>query len=135
MRNIALISCISLTLSGCAGMNYAMDNYSGVAPVDFVSRGEEYRIFDKPNEQRMMVTPSLERSAGIGLVRGFTFGIAGNAIPKPFFENAVSDYLASTGRQCAIKDGFEIIEPQWEFRYSCALDVPPVIPALAKPAA
>ena len=129
MQKALTILVAATTLSGCAGINYAVDNYSGITPVDFVSRGEEYRIFDKPNEQRMMVTPSLARAAGVGFVRGLTFGIADNEIPKPFFENAASDFLANSGRKCDVKDGFKIIEPQWEFRYSCALDVPPVQPS------
>jgi len=127
----------SLLLSGCgAGMQYAMDNYSGVKVVDYEVIDEDiYRVFDKPAENRLMITPSVARAAGAGALQGLTFGGA-DAMdtlgPKPKFEKAALAFLASTGRTCRIVDGYLIVKPQWEFKYDCSV-LPAAPPASANP--
>lgn len=109
----------TVLLPGCAGLGYAMQ-YSGSELTQFEWAGRPWRIFDKAAEQRMMITPSLGRSAGQGLIEGLTFGIADTEIPKPDYQAAVEGFLAGTGRaNCQVTDGYKLIEPQWEFTYRC----------------
>jgi hypothetical protein len=134
MRNLALFMGVSVFLSGCAGVSYILENYEGVPVKNFEHRGSEFRIFDLPNQQKLMITPSIMDAAASGIVPGLTLGLVRDTTPKPIFQDATVAYLASEGRKCTVTDGYILIEPQWEFRYSCALDVPPVIPPPAKPA-
>lgn len=123
-----LIAAICLPLAGCAGASYVMDEYKGIDPVDVKMPDDTYRIFDKPNAQKVMITPSMETAVEIGAMRGLTWGIGDFDVPKPRFEAAVSKFLSEAGRKCEIKDGYKVLDIQWEFRYSCALEVPTVMP-------
>ncbi len=117
-----------LALAGCGGMSYAMQEYSGIDPQPFAIDGEDvYRVFDKPSQNKLMITPSVQRAMAAGAAQGFTFGAVDtmDALgPKPVFERAALGYLASTGRQCRIIDGALVVRPQWEFKYDCS--VPPM---------
>lgn len=108
----------SLLIAGCAGMNYVLDNYSGVSPVEHVMVEDTYRIFDKPSQNRLMITPSLGSSVASGAAIGL-FGASETVGPKPVFSKAVLSYLKSTGRECKIIDGYVVLSPQWEFKYQC----------------
>lgn len=136
MKSFALLA-IAILLSGCAGMNYAMENYNGIKVVDHTVRpsagqpqteeingqtyeiSKNYRIFDKPNENRLMITASLGDAAGQGLAEGFTFGLIDHSPPIIQYENAAIDYLKSTGRTCIATKSFLIAKPQYEVQYSC----------------
>jgi hypothetical protein len=139
LRRAIVIAC-ALTVGGCgAGVQYAMNEYSGVGVKSFDVEGEDtYRVFDKPAANRLMITPSLGKAMGAGFAQGATFGgiDAMDTIgPKPTFEKAALGYLASTGRSCRIIDGYIVVKPQWEFKYDCALPVvpnQPVAPAKRK---
>jgi len=104
--------------------------YSGIEPKSFEFAGEDtYRVFDRPDVNKLMITPSLSKAMGAGALQGLTFGgvDAMDSIgPKPMFERAALAYLASTGRQCRIIDGYLVVRPQWEFKYDCSI-------ALARP--
>jgi hypothetical protein len=81
--------------------------------------GDDWRIFDKPKEGRLMITPSIGRSAGMGALSGLTFGAADTDIPKAEYQAAVEAWLVESGRKCAVTDGYKLIRPQREFRYRC----------------
>lgn len=119
-RGLLVALSASLMLAGCAGMDAAMQ-YDGVNPVHFQSPpdGDTWRIFDKPNEGRLMVTPTLGEAMGEGFLSGLTLGAADTDIPKPEYQAAVAAWLAHTGRHCTILDGYKLIRPQWEFKYRC----------------
>lgn len=87
--------------------------------VRFMDDRDDWRIFDKSAEGRLMITPSLGRSAGAGAVTGLTFGAADTDIPKPEYQRAVEGWLSAQGRNCMVTDGYKLIRPQWEFKYSC----------------
>lgn len=106
---------LALALAGCAGLSEILQ-YKDVSPVRMTDAGHVWRIFDKPLEHRLMITPTIGRAAGLGLGRGLT-GV--DAIPKPEFESAATAWLASTGRNCTLIDGYVLAEPQWEFKYRC----------------
>lgn len=106
-------------IAGCAGMQYAMKHYSGVPVVHHKMPDDTYRVFDKPNEGRLMITSSLGAAAAGGAKSGITFGAASSSAPRNFFQEAAESYLKKTGRDCTIKDGHLIVSPQWEFFYEC----------------
>jgi hypothetical protein len=126
MRQLLCVAGVSICVAGCgAGVQYAIDEYSGIKPVEFEVLDEDmYRVFDKPAQNKLMITPSLARAMGAGALQGLTFGGA-DAMdtlgPKPKFEKAATGYLASTGRTCRIVDGYLVVRPQWEFKYDCSL--------------
>jgi hypothetical protein len=109
-----------LLLAGCGGMNYAMQTYGDVKPVQFVSQNAVWRVFDKPAENLMMLTPSLQDAAAAGATEGITLGMSGDQdAPLPVFKAAAVEYLATTGRRCSITSSRKVLEPQWEFTYLC----------------
>lgn len=118
MKHLA-VGC-ALLVSGCAGVDYAMKNYGGVPIETFrASTGSQFRIFDKPSEHRMMITPSIAASVRGGAVSGLTFGVANPANVEVVFRDAAEEYLASTGRRCRSRDITKIVDPQYEIRYEC----------------
>jgi len=109
-----------LLWTGCSGFDYAMETYGDTPPVAFTSQGKAWRIFDKPGDRIMMITPSLGDVAGAGMAEGLTLGTIGDqTAPVTHFRQAASDYLASTGRRCSITSTREVVDPQWEFTYEC----------------
>lgn len=112
LRISAALACL-VTLSGCAGIDAARQ-YNDVDPVSMTVHDHDWRIFDKPKESRMMVTPSIGRS--------FAAGLPGGDIPKPQYAAAAEAWLAKNhaGKTCTIVDGYVILQPQWEFTYKCA---------------
>ncbi|MGE3230370.1 MAG: hypothetical protein AB7J30_13135 [Hyphomicrobium sp.] len=109
----------TLALSGCAGLNYIYENYQGTPLAEFQNEDDTFRIFDKPQESRLMITPSLGTTMVSGAVSGATFNAVSTAVPKPVYEKAVLGYLQSTGRACMVVDGALLVTPQWEFKYRC----------------
>jgi hypothetical protein len=109
---------VALFLSGCAGMDAAME-YNDVTVREMHFGGDTWRIFDKPAEGRLMITPSMERAMGGGFLSGLTFGAADTDIPKPEYQRAVEAWLRMTKRRCTVLDGYKLIKPQWEFKYHC----------------
>jgi hypothetical protein len=79
MRWIVAIG--ALALAGCAGIDAALQ-YNDVDVHAIEVGGSTWRIFDKPAEGRMMITPTFGRSAANGLLSGLTLGAADTDIPK-----------------------------------------------------
>lgn len=127
---IALIALLALV--GCAGAKYAMDNYAKVKPVPFTaSTGKGFRVYDKPAENRLMITPTIGASMGGGAVKGATFGAVNPSASEVVFRDASEEFLASTGRTCRALDIALVIDPQYEVRYECeATAVAPTSPPL-----
>lgn len=120
MAKILIAALMAAVLSGCAGVNYVLENYQGVTPVQVSASSDTYRIFEHPRINTLMVTPSIAISGGQGMVQGITLGAFSPRTPKPLFENAVRGYLDATSRKhCQITDGYVILDPQWEFRFTC----------------
>jgi hypothetical protein len=105
---------VVLFLTGCSGIGYAMEHYKNVKPQQFAYDGQGFRIFDKPNEGRLMITPTI----GAAMAGGATFG--GANTPEIRYKQASLAYLASTGRKCKASDMKLVIQPQWETFYTCA---------------
>ncbi len=109
----------AIIMGGCASVSYIVDNYSGVPIQEVETSYDTFRVFDKPAENRMMITTSIASASGQGIVGGLMLNPAGGATPLPIFREAVEKYLAQSGRACQVKDGALIAVPQWEFRYTC----------------
>lgn len=118
IRVIALV--FTLTVAGCSELNYAIENYSDIDPVRFQFNDKAWRIFDSPSEERLMITPSLGDSARAGAIEGITLGLSGNVSgPEGAFHTAAAAYLESRPGSCRISNGAIILDPQWEFFYTC----------------
>ena len=112
---------LSLGCFGCAGINYAAQQYSGVRVEEVAMPDDTYRIFDKPAENRMMVTSSLAAAMGQGLGAGLLLNAIDNTPPKPRFDAAALQYLENTGRPgCRVVDLYLLVKPQFEVKYDCA---------------
>ena len=115
-----VVGVVGLALSGCAGMQHAMEHYSGIVPQDVAMADDTYRVFDKPADNRIMVTSSLGSSAGQGALKGLMLGAVDTTPPLPRFQAAAERYLKDRGRGgCAITQGYLLVQPQFEFRYRC----------------
>lgn len=126
---------VALFLAGCgAGYQYVVDNYSGVTVELFeylppdgpryvqlgdttYDRAKTYRIFDKPEQSRLMITASIGDAAQIGFAQGLTKISADH--PILVYKDAAAAYLRSKGRECEVIDIGMIIQPQYEARYKC----------------
>jgi hypothetical protein len=100
-------------------MDYARENYRDVQLVEIATSHDTFRVFDKPAENRLMITSSLAMAAGAGAVGGLLLNPTAGATPQPVFREAVDKFLASTGRSCVVTESALLIQPQWEFRYTC----------------
>lgn len=114
-----------IALSGCAGLGGAMQ-YSDTKPVHFVHDGSTWRIFDKPGERRLMITPTVMDAAASGAIGGATFGIAGDpftgrsaGIPRNKFSAAADAWVKRHGASCEITSEHLLVTPQWEYEYAC----------------
>jgi hypothetical protein len=115
---IAIAGVIAIT--GCSGINYAVENYSGVDVQRFEANGQTWRIFDKPAEGRLMITPTLGKAAAVGAAQGATFGLSrGGASPVQSFEAAANLFIKSRDKTCQVTSGSLVVNPQYEFFYSC----------------
>lgn len=117
IHRVLCVLLLAGALVGCAGINKALE-YDDVNVQAFDWKDHPWRIFDKPAEMRLMITPSLSRASGQGFVGGLTLGIADTDIPKPEYQSAVEGWLMQT-RTCQVRDGYKIISNQWEFTYAC----------------
>lgn len=119
-RLLAGLSVLAL-LAGCAGMDYAMKNYASVKPVSWASptTKNNYRIFDKPSEKRLMITLGYGGAMAQGFGSGLTLGAADTRTPEIVYQDAAIEWLKSTGRTCRATNTFLVIEPQYEVRYEC----------------
>ena len=119
MTAVALAA--GLALTGCGeGFDYAMETYRDVPPVNVVSDGKVWRVFDRPDAGLIMITPSLGDVAGAAAIEGATLGLSGDLDPEePAYRAAAMAHLRSTGRSCRILTGREVIETQWEYSYRC----------------
>lgn len=132
MKLVALAA-LCAALGGCASANYVMDQYSGVAIKEVRIPDDTYRIYDKPSENKLMVTSSLGSAAGQGFVKGLTFGTAQTEPPKPLYEAAALQFLNESGRPgCRIKESYLLMQPQWEVKYGCSPMVAATAPQLSR---
>lgn len=111
----------ALVLTGCASVNTAMQYEPTVFRVAMPDGN--YRIFEHPERDRVMTTPSLDRAASQGVVQGASFGLVNIQTPEQLHEAAAREHLNRTGREnCQIVRGYLLAPPQYEFFFECPTD-------------
>jgi hypothetical protein len=118
MRFSKSIMLVPLLLCGCAGTD-AVAPYEAVTPVRFDVHDQVWRIFDRPAEGRMLVTPTIGDTIDETLLGGLTIGMADTESPRADYQAAAEAWLKHSGRRCKITDGKEVDSPRWEFTYKC----------------
>lgn len=126
MKVIPFALSAALCLSACGGMGTAISEYGGVTPVSFSHAGSTWRVYDKPETGRLMITPTIGDSMASGFIGGATLGVAGDpitgrsaGIPQDKFSDAAVAWVTRHGSSCKLTKGHLLIMPQWEFFYSC----------------
>jgi hypothetical protein len=129
MRRIAAVV-IALHLTACAAggaIDYLHREYGSAqqdGSVDIGEPGNEqvYRIWLHRTKPRINVQTSLGTAAGVGFMRGLTFGTADAAPVQPMFERAATKFLAERyGPGCRVSNPTKIANVVWEFDYACAV--------------
>lgn len=122
MKRITTFSFLgyAFLLSACGGVGYTLENYTGVQVQRIQANGETWRIFDKPGEGRLMITPSIGRAASVGAAQGATLGLSdGGRDTVQEFQAAAQAYLENRDGSCTITNGALVVSPQYEFFYVC----------------
>jgi hypothetical protein len=119
MRRIIILA--ALALSGCGNMGYVMKTYNSVDNTEFDYGGHTYRIFDRKDLSKVMITPSIGQAIRGGAIKGATFGGLNIQDDKGRFTSVATTYLQKErpAETCEIKSGELILDPQWEFVYLC----------------
>jgi len=117
-RLFAVVSSCAL-LSGCADFNSAALEYSDTPIETYRDSRNNWRIFDKPTEGRLMIAPGSAKTVSGSFAPGLTLAGADTDIPKPIYQDAVEGWLKMQGRNCHVTDGYKLVRPRWEFKYSC----------------
>lgn len=100
----ALAAAISLSACGTT-------DYIGTSPVAFAHDGRNYRVYDMPDENRLMITPSIGESATYHLRKSSW------AKPELLFSDAAQAFIAPRG--CQVTNVKLLVSPQFEITYSC----------------
>jgi len=118
----ALLVFVAVTQSACGNLGYIVQTYdSSTIRSDFDYQGDTYRIFDRKDLSKVMITPSLGSSALNGVARGATLFAVNVDDDKTRFTDVAVAYLAKdrTPQICKILEGKLLVTPQWEFVYLC----------------
>jgi hypothetical protein len=128
MRRIFAVA-LCAGLAGCASVNYIVKEYGDVPMVEVTMPEDTYRVFDRPADRKLMITPSMSTGMRNAYVNGLTLGAANNEIPRANFEAASIQFLQEHGRPgCRVIEAHVLESPQWEVSYDCT-------PVAAVPAA
>ncbi|WCE67945.1 hypothetical protein PL335_06255 [Sulfitobacter faviae] len=115
---IWMLTAVAVSLAGCAGINEAMTKYGDTDPVTYRIDGSTWRIFDQPENGRMMITTGVGTAGATGAKQGVTFGLANNPYETgAAYQPAATAYLAPRG--CKITGGHLVLPMQYEFEYAC----------------
>ena len=120
LRRSALIA--AAALGGCATENHINSVYAVVPPYHLVTHEDTYRIYDRPDLQRVAISPGLETAAKAHLVDHLPFNLAnfsGSRSPGSAYFHPLQQYFQQTGRHCVLTNGYLLMTPQWEFVYEC----------------
>jgi hypothetical protein len=130
LTRLAAAGLVALSLSGCAGVKYAVDEYHGIPVQEVVMPDDTYRVFDRPEQNKLMITSSVGSAAAQGFGSGLFLGMVDNTPPKPLFDAAALKFLEQSGRPgCRIIDSYIVVKPQFEVKYDCTPPAPPIASA------
>jgi|GEM_PF-3264566 hypothetical protein len=112
-----------LVLAGCGGRPGGLQDVLRYDPKSLAHvkmADDTYRVFEHPAADRIMTTTSVAQAMGQGFIAGATLGIADIQTPEERHEAAARRYLDLTGRAaCVIRNGYELVHTQYEFRFDC----------------
>lgn len=118
MHKIVVVGC--LTFTGCAGVQQAF-TYDINSKTFVQMPDDRYRIFEHPDGDKLMTTPSLGTAFAQGAAGGATLNLANFDTPEQKHEAAARKHLDDTGRShCRIVSGYELVRTQYEFTFECA---------------
>lgn len=118
MKTVAALSALLLSIAACAPVEQIADTYGSTSPISFSHGGKNYRVYDQPNEGRLMITPSLGGAFAAGAARGASLGIGSDGInANEGMKSAAQAFTA--GRGCTLTSGRVLLHPQYEFAYTC----------------
>lgn len=106
MRNILIAA--ALTLSACGNVGTVISDYGPVRPVTQVHNGIDWKFYDKPEEGRMMVAPT---------VNSIRTQDADLWTDSDLFLQAGQAYLAPRG--CTATSVKPLVKAQMEVAYTC----------------
>lgn len=117
MRGLIVTGLFALT--GCAGVQQAF-TYDINSKTFVQMPDDRYRIFEHPDGDKLMTTPSLGTSFSQGAATGATLGLVDRHTPQLQHQAAARKHLDDTGRaHCEIVSGKELVKTQFEFVFSC----------------
>lgn len=122
---IGSLAFVAITQTACGTMGHIASTYGGFSDVqrsEFYYQGEEYRMFDRKDLGRLMITPSIGTALSNGVVRGATMYSVNIDNDETRFKNVAVAFLAKerTREICNITESKLLITPQWEFVYLCS---------------
>lgn len=101
---------LMLAVAGCSEAATIATEYRGT-PMAFAHDGRDYRVTDRPDANKLMITPSLKDSAAYKFRPAPMFG------PELEFADAAQAFIAP--RKCQVTNARALVEPQFEVTYSC----------------
>jgi hypothetical protein len=113
---MALALCIGF--GGCAGYDEAVqlsDEYAGAPVASYVDSSGLWRIYDRPEEDRLKIGPSLARTFSSSFGPEVTFV----PVTRGETQTSAERWLASVGRSCTVTGATPMVNQHWEFQYSC----------------
>jgi hypothetical protein len=120
MRALVLIACLALT--GCGNLGYTIKEYGHIGkPITYYAPEMPVRIFDKPEQGKMMITESLGDAARHGFVDGLSLGLAHTTRANAGeMEAAAKSYLDRKPRRYRITGIRQLVPAEWEVTYEPA---------------
>jgi hypothetical protein len=113
IKALITASVASAFLLGCGNLGYVFETYSAKNRTFFEQDGKTWWVYDRPDLNRVMVNAPI----GDSMVSGATFGLAEPQYTA--FTKTGRAFLASTGRDCTLSEGREVVSLQVEFNYVC----------------
>lgn len=103
-----------VALSACGeGVQYAAETYRDVPLAEFSDTTDTWRIFDRPDLSRMMVTPSV----GAALIDGAALNTTAPSEAQALA--AAQGYLASAAPECRVISVRVVATTLYEAAYTC----------------
>lgn len=118
IRAIALF--FTLAVAGCSQLSYLGENYGQVKSERFGYSGKTWLIYDRPTDDRLMISPNFGDELASSVIEGLTLGLSGKVNgPEGAYHAAAAAYLRSKESPCQVTNGAHIFENSWEFFYTC----------------
>lgn len=120
MKGLLLV--LGILMTGCGNLGYVIKTYDQTCiRSDFEFEDRTYRMFDRKDLHKVMITPSIGTAMAHGAATGATFGGVNIDEHNPVYEKATKEYLKKEfpGEQCEVFNGRMVLDPQWEFEYKC----------------